>query len=138
MAYLDDESGQYEVFVTPFPNVGWRTMEDFSGGGFGPVWGPDSRELFYQTQALGSSTIRIMVAVNETEPTFIPGSPVPLFEGPYRSVAFLSPRVFDVFPDGQRFLMIKEATAAEVADANIIIVFENWVEELTRLAPRDR
>ena len=78
MAYTTDESGQYEVFVTPFPNVGDGRWKISQAGGFAPQWGPDSRDLFFQT-----SQGTIMVATNGTEPTFSPGTPAPLFSGPY-------------------------------------------------------
>ena len=77
MAYTTDESGQHEVFVTPFPNVADGRWQISQAGGFAPQWGPDSRELFFQTDE-GT----IMVAANETEPTFDQGIPVPLVEGP--------------------------------------------------------
>jgi hypothetical protein len=132
MADVDNASGQEEVFVTPFPNVGddrWQISRD---GGFAPVWGPDSSELFYQTVA-PENVISIMAAVNDTEPTFIPGNPVPLFEGPYRSGAAQFPHVFDVSPDGDRFLMIKEPAATP--RSNNIVLVQNFDEELKRLVP---
>lgn len=55
-----------------------------------------------------------------------------LFEGPYfRS---LNGRTYDVSPDGQRFLMIKDADATAGGPPQIIIV-ENWLDELARLVP---
>jgi hypothetical protein len=48
-------------------------------------------------------------------------------------------RHYDVSPDGQRFLNIREGGSAEQAeegtDRRQIIVVQNWVEELTRLVP---
>jgi hypothetical protein len=44
-------------------------------------------------------------------------------------------RSYDVSPDAQRFLMIKEGGAdGTAAPANIIVV-QHWVEELKRLVP---
>jgi serine/threonine-protein kinase len=133
MAYTTNESGQTEVFVTQFPNVGggrWKVSED---GGFAPQRGPDSRELFFQTR---DGTI--MVAANETESAFS-GTPVPLFEDPYWIVAgAFPPRAFDISPDGRRLLVIKEGavTAAPLEPPEINIVL-NWTDELTRLVPVD-
>ena len=131
MAYVDNASSQYEVFVTSFPSGDgrWRISRD---GGFAPVWGPDSRELFYQTNADG--LIRVMVAVNDTEPGFNPGNPVPLFEGPYRSGEPNFPRAFDVSSDGDQFLTAKEPIEALRRDANLV---QNWFEELKRLVPTE-
>jgi hypothetical protein len=44
--------------------------------------------------------------------------------------------MYDVSADGQRFLMIKETSAAnERAPSARIILVQNWFEELKRLVP---
>ena len=42
-------------------------------------------------------------------------------------------RSYDVSPDGNRFLVIKE----EAATAPSLVVVQHWDEELKRLAPRN-
>ena len=42
-------------------------------------------------------------------------------------------RTYDISPDGQRFLMIKEGGADGTAAPASIIVVQHWVEELKRL-----
>jgi hypothetical protein len=67
-----------------------------------------------------------------TQPTFSPGKPKMLFEGPYVP----TPRSFpdyDVSPDGQRFLMLKANELAQ-APAQINVVL-NWFEELKQKVP---
>ena len=45
-------------------------------------------------------------------------------------------RTYDIAPDGQRFLMIKEGSGADQAAApRSLIVVLNWAEELKRLVP---
>jgi len=39
---------------------------------------------------------------------------------------------YDISPDGKRFLMMKEGTAQEQAQINVVL---NWFEELKRLVP---
>ena len=76
-----------------------------------------------------------MGVVVETEQDFTAGNPSVVFEGPY--LGFGDPGLgplYDVSPDGEQFLMIKEATETTSAEAQIIVV-ENWFEELTRLVP---
>ena len=47
-------------------------------------------------------------------------------------------RHYDSSPDGQRFLMIKEAGEIEETSArDELIVVLNWFEELKRLVPTD-
>ena len=109
-----------------------------AGGGRGPVWGPNGRELFY-VQREGDITT-MMVVTYDTEPTFRPGTSSALFEGPY--VSFCSfgcgTQSYDVSPDDERFLMIRESgLAGETADQRALVLVQNWFEELTRLVPVD-
>ncbi len=75
-----------------------------------------------------------MMAVSiQTEPTFRAGRPEVLFEGSYRTTPVpAGTQYYDIYPDGQRFLMIKR----EQAPAQINVVL-NWFEELNRLVPTD-
>ncbi len=74
-----------------------------------------------------------MMAVSvETEPTFGAEKPEVLFEGSYLS-SESDPefQYYDISPDGQRFLMIKEEQTT-TAQINVVL---NWFEELKRLVP---
>ncbi len=74
-----------------------------------------------------------MVVGIKTEPTFTQGSPVVLFTGRY-TTATGGTANYDISPDGQRFLMIKEAEEEEGQQGQINVVL-NWFEELKRLVP---
>ena len=67
-----------------------------------------------------------------TEPTLSLGNPVALFSGSHLVGGGNIPPPFDIAPDCQRFLMLKDAPGA--SDQEIIVV-QNWVEELTHLVP---
>ncbi|MDA2923602.1 winged helix-turn-helix domain-containing protein [Acidobacteria bacterium AH-259-L09] len=126
IAYTSDESGRMEVYVRPFPNVEEGKWQISSDGGITPVWGPNGRELFYRN---GEA---MMVVSIETEPTFAPGSPEVLFTGRYFSG---TGRHYDISPDGQRFLMIKEQQTEETSARDELVIVLNWFEELKRLVP---
>ncbi|MEE8161935.1 MAG: hypothetical protein V3T61_09890, partial [Acidobacteriota bacterium] len=126
IAYDSDESGRYEVYVRPFPNVEegkWQISRD---GGTEAVWAPRGQELFFRNGRA------MMVVGIKTEPTFTAGSPVVLFTGRYRTT--VTGVNYDISPDGQRFLMIKAAEEEEGQQAQINVVL-NWFEELKRLVP---
>jgi serine/threonine-protein kinase len=127
VAYRSNESGRYEIYVRPFPNVNDGKWSVTADGGSSPVWAPDRRELFYQN---GDAMMAIPI---DTEPTFTFGKPQRLFSGSY----IRTYRNFDISPDGQRFLMIKDAgaQALEPSARDEIAVVLNWSEELKRLAP---
>ncbi len=96
-----------------------------TGGGFEPVWSRNGKELFYRNGG------KMMVVPVQTEPTFKAEKPELLFEGSYLySITNLTTN-YDVTPDGQRFVMIKEE---QTAPEQIHVVL-NWFEELKRLVP---
>ena len=65
-------------------------------------------------------------------PSFTITEPKRLFPtGPYSPVPPVAS--FDVHPDGQRFLMLRETTPT---DRNELIVVQNWVEEMKARARR--
>ncbi|MDA2928116.1 protein kinase, partial [Acidobacteria bacterium AH-259-G07] len=124
MAYHSNESGQREVYVQAYPEPGskWKISTD---GGTNPVWAPDGRELFYRNQK------KMMALAIESVGEFRPAKPRLLFEGQYRASGY---RDYDIAPDGQRFLMIKEGVQTGETRQEIIVVL-NWFEELKRLVP---
>jgi len=129
IAYGTNESGRQEVYVRPFPNVEegkWQISRD---GGTEPVWHPNGQELFYRNGRA------FEVVSIKTEPTFTQGSPVVLFTGRYTTDDLRSTANYDISPDGQRFLMIKEAEEEPVQQQTQINVLTNWFEELKRLVP---
>ncbi len=136
MAYASRESGKYEVYVRPFPDVesGGR-WQISTNGGDSPLWSRDGRELFYRQ---GDSYMAVAV---EGEPAFKPGNPKFLFKGTYDAVSGLPMEgiYWDIHPDGKRFLMIKPTASAGGAPAaalprkiNIVL---NWFEELKQRVP---
>jgi hypothetical protein len=70
----------------------------------------------------------------ETAGTFSAGRPHMLFEGHYGARVF--PQVgsaYDVSPDGQRFLMVKDVQqATSSTQINVVL---NWFEELKQRVP---
>ena len=131
IAYQSNVTGQHEVYVERFPDLGDREQISTSGGQV-PVWSLDGSELFYRD--LSSS--RMMVVPIDTEPTLTLGDATVVFEGTYLD---LIGRQYDLASDG-RFLMIKvrSGTAEDSASAlPPIVVVEGWFEELKRLVPLD-
>ena len=67
-----------------------------------------------------------------TTPTFSAGARRVLFEGPFRTDGPF--RGYDVTPDGQHFLMVREI-AQPAARLSQIVLVQNWTEELKRVVP---
>jgi len=130
LAYTSNESGREEVYVRPYPDADSGKWQISLDGGAEPRWGPQGRELFYRD---GEAMFVVTV---ETEPSFAVGLPEVLFRGDYAEMGGTNRPSYDVTPDGQRFIMMRDgALSEETSDATPLIVIENWFEELERLAP---
>jgi Tol biopolymer transport system component len=121
IAYLSFLSGHSEIYLQRFPELDNRLQISIDGGE-SPVWSPDGREIIYRDPT------HIVAVEIQTTPSLQAGTPVALFPDDYFRGA---DRTYDISPDGQRFLMVKDATS----DANDIIVVLNWLDELERLVP---
>jgi hypothetical protein len=122
LAYVSDESGQFEVHVTSFPG-GLGNLQVSSGGGTQVVWARSGRELFYRT---GHALMAVPV---DTRSGFVAGKPARLFDGRYFSGDAESPD-YDVSLDGERFVMIE--TRGEDVTTNQVNIVLGWSNELNR------
>ena len=135
LAYQSNESGQFEVYVRPFPKVDAGRWQVSTAGGTRPAWAHNGRELFY----LDRNELLTVAPVQMTT-TFSAGNPTKILDTRYyagSTVQGLDLREYDVSPDGQRFLMIKDAPAEQTSTttaASMVIVL-NWFEELKQRLP---
>jgi serine/threonine-protein kinase len=125
LAYSSDESGRFEVYVRPFPDVASARWQVSLSGGSAPVWAHSGRELFFlnEKSEMVSAEIRpgAAFAVGQQRALFPAGS--------YTASGFYPQ--FDVSPDDRRFVMIRGVASAEESE---LIVTENWFEELKQRA----
>jgi Tol biopolymer transport system component len=137
IAYQSNESGQVQIFVRPFPNVDSGRSLISPGGGTRPAWARNGRELFY----LDANDLLTSVPVQTTVSTFSAGNPTTILKTRYyagSTTRNFDLRAYDVSPDGQRFLMIKDAVPADpksIAPSASLVVVLNWREELKALMP---
>ncbi len=118
VAYVSNESGRPEIYVTPFPKGGGRYPVSLSGGAM-PRWRRDGKELFYI-----APDGQLMAAPVKTQPQFSSGRPKALFVVSGLVSDATIGQGFDVSADGNRFL------APEYPDAAAKIrVVRNWFKE---------
>ena len=134
LAYHSNISGEFQVYVRPFPNVQDGRVQISTTGGTRAAWSRNGRELFY----LDHEGLLTSVAI-PAGATFSAGPPVKILNRKYyagASLLGLDLRGYDVSPDGQRFLMIKEPESPPpvIQSANMVLVL-NWVEELKARLP---
>jgi Tol biopolymer transport system component len=116
VAYASNETGDWEVYVTTYPNAAgkWQVSR---GGGTEPRWRGDGKELFYVAPG-GTLTA---VPVNG-EGTFTSGTPVPLFQvharSPISSTDLFS---YDVAEDGSRFIVNRFVRPDHPAPLTIVL-----------------
>jgi serine/threonine-protein kinase len=133
LAYESNSSGDYEIYVRPFPAVNDGLWPVSTAGGTQPLWEPNGRALFY----IAPDGALMMVALNARAPAWSSAPPVRLFAGRYfRGGPGTTVRQYDITADGQRFLMMRdESRSGDANQSNPIVVVQNWDEELKRLLP---
>jgi serine/threonine-protein kinase len=127
LAYQTSDSAQPEVCVRPFPDVQGGPWQISNGGGTRPAWSRNGHELFF----LDGSNALMVASVDTSGPAFVGGAPSKLFDGKY--VEPNPSRHYDVSPDGQRFLMLKDSAAGGSVMPVSMVAVLNWREELNRL-----
>ena len=129
LAYEANESGRFEIYVRPFPDVNNGHWQVSTNGGTRPIWTKTGQELIYV-----SPTGAVMGVGVGRGPTWEATTPTLLVKAGYFTIPIWWGRSYDVSPDAQRFLMIKEGGAEGAAAPASIVVVQHWVEELKRLA----
>jgi serine/threonine-protein kinase len=131
VVYCSMESGRPEIYVQPWPGPGAK-IQISAEGGTDPMWRRDGKEIFYRNAS------KMMAVPVSTGASFQAGRPQLLWEGEYMhglssSCGFkgVTTTSYDISPDGQRFLMIKDNDQNMYATRIVVVV--NWVEELKRI-----
>ena len=128
IAYESDESGESEVYVRPMPNTEGGLWRVSTSGGGRPAWARDGRELFYWMPPGKLVAVPIQPGAS-----FSAGDSTVIVDGSY--LAPQSGRSYDVTADGQRFIMIKDSSAAAAGQSKQLMVVLNWTQELKRAVP---
>jgi serine/threonine-protein kinase len=132
IAYDSNESGRYEVYVRPFPAVESGRWQISSEGGLRPLWARSGRELFFLNAAS-----RMMAVPVPAGPSFTYGKPEALFDFTPYFDAVVTGRMFDISPDGKRFLAIKPVASVAAARPSIVVV-SHWFDEVKARMPAQR
>lgn len=116
-AYMSDESGNSEIYVTTFPGATgkWQVSR---GGGTEPRWRADGKEIFY----IAPTGVLTAVSVTSTANSFSTGNPAPLFQihgrAPISSTDIFT---YDVTKDGQRFLVNRYVKPEHIEPLTVVL-----------------
>jgi serine/threonine protein kinase len=122
MAYVSEETGQPEVYVSPFPTPA-RKWQVSTTGGSQPVWNRNGRELYFLTPDRKLVTAKIV-----TQPEFHIETVETLFEVAEKPSPSDIP-LYDVSPDGSRFLVNMPLDDAGSEPLTVVL---NWTAGLPR------
>lgn len=122
ISYESNESGQFEVYIRPFPRSEGKWQVSTRGGAEAH-WNPKGKEIFYRA---GDAMMAVDVVATESGITL--GNPIKLFDWTW---AF--GHSWDVASDGERFVMIEPGEQSPAPTRLRLIM--NWSEELKRLVP---
>jgi Tol biopolymer transport system component/tRNA A-37 threonylcarbamoyl transferase component Bud32 len=124
LAYMSDETGRNEVYITTYPGIRTRWQVSTNGGEF-PHWRGDGREIFYTDKG------HIMAVAVDMSSGLTLGTPVELFKSPTTNWSSRWADGFGVTADGERFLVITPMSADDDVPPSIVVV-QNWFAEFSR------
>ena len=116
LAYAANDTGRFEVFLQPYPELNRRVQVSTSGGSV-PRWSPDSGTLFY-----GSGRRLFAVAISGTGANVTVGQPREVMNIP-------GIRAAQPTPDGSFIALQSRTDVGPVTELRLIV---NWFDELRR------
>jgi Tol biopolymer transport system component len=129
LAYASSESGNFEVYVRPFPGPGGKWQVS-TGGGFFPKWSRNGKELFYRT----TESKIMVVTYTLSGDSFRADKPQLWSPGQFTDLG-LGFSNFDLHPDGRRFAVLKAPSTEQTAAVNKVSFIFNFFDELRRKVP---
>ena len=121
------------MYVRPFPDVTGGKWPVSTNGGSQPLWARSSKELFFIDRSGALTGVRVegRIFVHDWNACEDSGQFVCVVR------ADVCGRMYDISPDGQRFLVLKQSSLPDRTSApRSITVVQNWFEELKRASCR--
>jgi Tol biopolymer transport system component len=124
IAYGSNESGDFHVYVQPYPGPGRKWQVSTEPGAW-PLWSPGGREILYQ----GVDGTVLSTPIEVQGENLVVGATQPLF----RTAPLSDDYRFAVSADAERFLVFEPAERAEGAsEPPPLSVMVNWPATLER------
>jgi serine/threonine protein kinase/Tol biopolymer transport system component len=120
LAYCSNESGEYRVYVVPFPGPGGKWQVSL-GDGRGPLWRRDGKEIFY----LSTDNKLMAVKVETSGGSFAASEARVLFDSHSYGVFGR----YDASADGQRFVVVYEGNRPSSSTLTFVV---SWPAELKK------
>jgi serine/threonine-protein kinase len=120
VAYQSDESGRMEIFVISFPDLAVKRQISINGGR-APRWDPQGGRLYYLE---GDRLTEVSISASSG-----------LRAGTGQMLFQTAARVFDVAPDGKRFILVLPNPALVAPGIHVVL---DWVRELEEKIRRSK
>jgi hypothetical protein len=119
LAYISDESGSPQVYVTAFPNRG-RKWQVSNNSGYAARWSSDGSEILYHAP----DGALIAVPVEPVDGGLLIGNTEELFK------TMIQPsytHFWDLSSGGDRFLVLEAISAGDTPNIEIVVNWTGWV-----------
>lgn len=123
LAYVSDESGRREVYVSPFPDAQEDRRVVSRDGGLEPAWSPDGRELFFKS----GGRLQVVTVTRERGGKIGMSAPRMLFS----TIDYFGDAnhtTYAVGHDAATFYMVKRPSYS----GDRLVMVRGWFEELRR------
>jgi len=131
VAYVSNETGKSEIWVTTFPEPGPKVMVSSGstpGDALYPIWAPGGSGIYYRQDN------QMWFVELDADPAARPLGRRALFDtSGFRDGDNYAIENYDLFPDGESFLMLR-AVGDSPPPAEIKVIL-NFLEKLERLLP---
>jgi eukaryotic-like serine/threonine-protein kinase len=129
MAYTSDESGDFEVYVRPFPGPGGKERISSAGGRM-PVWSRSGRQLAYET--LDGRLMMVSYAARDgaftpEKPRLWLGQQIPITQ---------SGQNMDLAPDGKHFAVLMSQQLSNDQRSPSVTLLLNFLDDLKQRVPQ--
>jgi len=124
LAFASDESGRYEIYVRPYPDVNAGRWQVSANGGTEPLWSHNGHELLYRDATGGFIAVQILPG-----PAFTSGAQTRLFSSQTFEGDFTN-HLYVVLPGDSAFLFVRAVQARGPQSAPSLVLVRNWFQEL--------
>jgi serine/threonine-protein kinase len=131
IAYHSTESGQFQVYVRPFPGPGAKRQISTDGGQL-PTWSLTRSELVY------ANLDRQLMVVSYTVTGDVFNSTKPRLWSERRYLPRPRFRSFTLHPDGERIVLDAASETESAVSRDKVVFILNFFDELRRIAPLGR
>jgi serine/threonine-protein kinase len=128
IAYMSNETGEFQIYVRPFPGPGGKWQVSTGRGTF-PTWSAGGRELYYRI-----SGDQVMAVPYTAEgDSFRAGTPRLWSQARFASLG--PTRSFTPHPDGRRMAVLRSTQTDNEEPPDTLVLVLNFFGELGRVVP---